>query len=243
VTSSYSSEFGERQRMPVENRGRVVRMALVYTPIALFSLGLSVVAIVNIAQGRTGFLFMLTVFGLIGLLTGFQALQYLKDLRAEPMEFQGDLVRKWHKGNLLFFFLPSYYILVDSKTFSGRVERVEPDGAYVRMESGATGFIPRKELDVEVAQSAVDMVKPGDRVTYKVRGMNSDGVYKLSCRKAEERALVGKVFTVSRIEYAMLLEMDLVRAICYPNSATLERLERYDESEKRFIPATSGATF
>ena len=31
------------------------------------------------------------------------------------MEFQGEIVRKWHKGNLLFFFLPSYYITVDSK--------------------------------------------------------------------------------------------------------------------------------
>ena len=40
----------------------------------------------------------------------------------------------------------------------------------------------------------------------------------------------------------MLLELDLVRVTCYPHSATVERIDRYDESEKRYIPATTGAT-
>jgi predicted RNA-binding protein with RPS1 domain len=242
MTSSFSDFSGPQT--PVEHRGRVVKMALVYVPIALVSLAISCVAIYNIAIGNTGFLFMLTIFGLVGLLTGYQGWQYVKDLKALPMDFQGEIIRKWHKGNLFFFFMPSYYIMVDSRVQSGSVSRVEENGAFVRMHSGAEGFVPRKELDIDKpARSAQDMVSPGDKVKYKVRGMNQHGLYKLSCRRAEERSVVGKIFTVSRIEYAMLLEQDEVRVTCYPHSATVERLERYDESEKGFVPATHGATF
>ena len=235
------SHFEAEQAL--ENRGRVIRMALVYTPLALVSLALSGVALFNVLSGNTGFLFMLSIFGFVGLLTGFQAWQYIKDLKTRPMEFHGDIVRKWHKGNLLLFFMPSYYIMVDSKVFTGPVARVERHGAYVVMDSGAEGYVPRKELDIVTKRDAQEMVKLGEKVTYKVRGVDANGVYQLSCRRAEERSVVGKIFTVTRIEYAMLLEQDMVKVTCYPHSATVERLERYDESEKRFIPATTGATF
>jgi len=225
------------------DRRNVIKMALVYTPITVVCIILCTIAIYNIAAGRSGFYFTLAIFGILGLLTGSQAILYLRDLAAPPMEFHGEVVRKWHKGNLLFFFLPSYYITVDSKIFQGRIERVEDNGAYVRLESGAEGFVARKELDAERARSARDMVHPGQQINYKVTGIDRNGVYKLSSRKAEERAVVGKIFVISRIEYAMLLELDLVKVTCYPHSATVDRLERYDESEKRYIPATTGATF
>jgi hypothetical protein len=240
MTSSFS-HFGEDE--PLENRGRVVKMALVYMPIAVVSLVISGVALFNILSGDNGFIFMLAIFGFIGLLTGYQGWQYLKDLKARPMEFHGDVMRKWHKGNVLLFFMPSYYIMVDSKVFIGAVARVERHGAYVRLESGAEGYVPRKELDIVVKRDAQDMVKLGEQVYYKITGVDASGVYRLSCRRAEERSVVGKIFTITRVEYAMLLEQDLVKVTCYPNSATVERLERYDESEKRFIPATTGATF
>ncbi len=241
MTAPYTN-YGEPP--PVENRGRVLKMALVYTPIAVVSLTISAVAVYNILIGNTGFLFMLSIFGLVGALTAYQGWQYLKDLKAPPMDFQGEVVRKWHKGNLFFFFMPSYYIMVDSRVHTGSVSRVEDHGAYVRMHSGSEGFVRRKELDADViTKSAQDMVKLGEQVKYKVRGMSMAGLYKLSCRKAEERALVGKIFSVSRVEFAMLLEQDEVRVTCFPHSATVERLERYDESEKGFIPATHGATF
>jgi transcriptional accessory protein Tex/SPT6 len=187
---------------------------------------------------------MLSIFGLVGVLTAYQGWQYIKDLKAPPMDFQGEVVRKWHKGNLMFFFMPSYYIMVDGKVHTGSVSRVEDHGAYVKMHLGSEGYVPRKELEADrIEKSAQDMVKPGEQVKYKVRSMNMDGMYRLTCRKAEERALVGKIFTISRIEYAMLLEQDEVRVTCFPHSATVERLERYDESEKGFVPATYGATF
>lgn len=236
------TEFSSfRESQPLQNRKSVVKMALIYTPIAVASLVLCVIAVYNIANGQNGFFFTLVIFGTIGLLTGTQAIQYLRDLTAEPIEYQGEIVRKWQKGNLLFLFMPSFYITIDSKVFSGTVSRVEDNGAYVRMESGVLGFVPRKELDLEPAKSAREMVSPGSQVNYKVTGMGKGGVYKLSCRKAEERATVGKIFVISGEEYGMLLELDLVKVTCYPHSATVERLERYDESEKRFVPAASGA--
>lgn len=226
------------------DRRNVIKMALIYTPISVVSLALCAIAIGNILSGESGFWFTLVIFGSLGILTGSQAILYLRDLATSPMELQGEVVRKWHKGNLFFFFLPSYYITVDSKIFQGSVQRVENNGAYIRLESGAEGFCPRKELDFEdKRKNPHDAVQPGQKINYKVTGIDRHGVYKVSCRKAEERAVVGKIFVISRVEYAMLLELDLVKVTHYPHSATIERLERYDESEKRFIPATSGATF
>ena len=226
------------------DRRNVIKMALIYTPISVVSLVLCAIAIGNILSGESGFWFTLVIFGSLGLLTGSQAVLYLRDLATAPIEIQGEVVRKWHKGNLFFFFMPSYYITVDSKIFQGSVERVVDKGAYIRLESGVEGFCPRKELDVESkGKSAHEMAQPGQKVNYKVTGIDRHGVYRLSCRKAEERSVVGKIFVISRIEYAMLLELDLVKVTYYPHSATVERLDRYDESEKRFIPATTGATF
>jgi hypothetical protein len=226
------------------DRRNVIKMALIYTPISVVSLVLCAIAIGNILSGESGFWFTLVIFGSLGVLTGSQAILYLRDLATSPIELQGEVVRKWHKGNLFFFFMPSYYITVDSKIFQGSIQRVESNGAYIRLESGAEGFCPRKELDIEDKRRNLhDAVQVGQTVNYKVTGIDRHGVYKISCRKAEERAVVGKIFVVSRVEYAMLLELDLVKVTHYPHSATVERLERYDESEKRFIPATSGATF
>jgi hypothetical protein len=237
------TEYRDFQQQRPDRRN-VIKMALVYTPICVVSLLLCLIAVINIADGNSGFYFTLVIFGMLGVLTGSQAVLYLRDLTVAPMELQGEVVRKWHKGNLFFFFMPSYYITVDSKIFQGTVERVVDNGAYIRLGSGAEAFCPRKELDTDSrGKRAHELAQPGQKVNYKVTGVDRHGVYKLSCRKAEDRAIVGKIFVISRIEYAMLLELDLVKVTCYPHSATVERLERYDESEKRFIPATSGATF
>jgi hypothetical protein len=230
--------FSER---PVENRGRVVRMAMVYTPIAAVSLVLVLVAIYQIASGESGFIFMLVIFGSLALLTGFQAIGYLKDLSAAPIEYEGAVVRKWHKGNLLIFFMPSFYLAVDSRSQSGRVTRVEEHGCYVTMHHGAEGYLPRKEMDVERGSTPLEIISMGAEIRYKVLGADKKGGYKLSQRRVEEGEFITKLFSITRNEYAMLLERDTVRVVCYPHSNTVERLDRYDDIEKKFIPATDGA--
>ena len=46
----------------------------------------------------------------------------------------------------------------------------------------------------------------------------------------------GRIFVISRFDYASLLETDLVRVRCYPHSLTVEYIERYDEVRKQFVP-------
>ena len=157
--------LGEEEER-LEHRGRVVRMAIFHGAITLLCAAMVLLAIYMLASGDGGFVFMLSIFGFFGLVFGYWALHYLRDLSATPITIQGDVLKKWHKGNIFIFFMPSYYIAVE-----------------------------------------------------------------------------GKIFTIDRREYAMLLELDLVRVICYPHSLTIERLERFDETEKKFIPAASGASF
>ena len=213
---------------------------MLYTPITVVSLILVSLAVYKIASGQSGFVFMLVVFGLLALLTGFQTLGYLKDLGSSPIEYEGEVVRKWHKGNLLIFFMPSFYLAIDSRSHSGRVIRVEEHGCYVSMHHGSEGYLPRKEMDTESGASPTQVFSMGTEVRYKVLGVDRGGGYKLSQRRVEDGEIITKLFSITRNEYAMLLERDVVKITCYPHSNTVERLDRYDEIEKKFIPATDG---
>jgi hypothetical protein len=93
-------------------------MAVFYTFWFLLSLALVLLAAFKILTEDSGYLVMFTVFGIIGLLTGYQAKHYLSDLGRKPVIAEGEILRKWHKGNLLIFFFPSYYVFVDDKIFS-----------------------------------------------------------------------------------------------------------------------------
>ena len=163
--SRFNEDFSRFDEPPLRNRGRVIRMAVFYSFWAGLSGVLVAMALYKVVSGDSGLLVMLMVFGFFGLLTAYHANQYLRDVKARPVVHEGDIMRKWHKGNLLFFLLPSFYIMVQ-----------------------------------------------------------------------------GKIYSVTRQEYALLLEDDLVRITCYPHSLTVERLELYDSSYKQFVPATGGAT-
>lgn len=232
------SRFSEQRP---ENRRRVTMMALVYTPVTVISLILVGIAIYKISVGEGGFAFMLFVFGLLALLTGFQTLGYLKDLSSQPIEYQGEIVRKWHKGNLLIFFMPSFYVAIDSQSHAGRVMRIEEHGCYISMHHGAEGYLPRKEMNAERGVRLTEVVSMGSEIRYKVLGVDKRGGYKLSQRRVEDGEYITKLFSITRAEYAMLLDRDLVKVVCYPHSNTVERLDRYDEIEKKFIPALDGA--
>jgi hypothetical protein len=144
-------------------RGFITRMAVVYTVITAGCSALVVLALVNIFSGNTGYIVMLSVFGLVGLLTGYWMFAYLRDLKADLITVEGEISRKWVRGQVLEFFFQSCYVSV-----------------------------------------------------------------------------AGKIFVIPRLAYASLLETDLVRINCYPHSLTVETIERYDEVDKRFIPADVG---
>jgi hypothetical protein len=149
---------------PTPGRGRILRMAALYSAGTVIFMALVILALVHILGGDTGYLVMFIMFGILSLMTGYWMYQYVRDIGAELTTVEGEVQRKWHKSNLLFFFLPSFYI---------RVER--------------------------------------------------------------------KIFTIPRLDYASLLETDLVRIHCFPHSLSVELVERYDEVEKRFVLADVGS--
>ena len=51
-----------------------------------------------------------------------------------------------------------------------------------------------------------------------------------------------KIFSISRRDYALLLDTDLVRISHYPGSLTVDFVERYDSIEKRFVPVEHGTS-
>lgn len=159
------SSFPRLGEEPVSpKRGNVIRMAIFYSLCAIVSGGLVLLAAYKIVTGSSGFLVMLG-FGLFLFIpTGYFALRYLQDLGERPITVEGEVMKKWSKGNLFIFFMPSYYVLVQ-----------------------------------------------------------------------------GKIFSIPRNDYAMLLETDLVRIHCFPHSLAVQSMERYDEVDKQFIPASSGA--
>jgi hypothetical protein len=115
VRTSYELE---RDEPALQKRNAVIRMAMFYSALFGVCLALVILALVKIVSGETGFLFMLTIFSLMGLLFLYFARLYLRDMRKQPVQIEGEVMKKWHKGNLLFFFLSSYYIVVDKKIIS-----------------------------------------------------------------------------------------------------------------------------
>jgi hypothetical protein len=156
--------FENAGRAPQPNRkAYITRMAALWSLFTVACTVLVVVALVNIVSGNTGYVVMLGVFGLIGFLTGYWMLAYLRDMKADLITVEGEISRKWVRGQILEFFMQACYLSVE-----------------------------------------------------------------------------GKIFVVRRIDYAGLLETDLVRINCYPHSLTVVGIERYDEVDKRFVPADGG---
>jgi hypothetical protein len=156
--------FENAGRAPQPNRkAYIARMAVLWSLFTAACTALVIVALVNIVSGNTGYVVMLGVFGLIGFLTGYWMFAYLRDMKADLITVEGEISRKWVRGQILEFFMQACYLSVE-----------------------------------------------------------------------------GKIFVVRRIDYAGLLETDLVRINCYPHSLTVVGIERYDEVDKHFVPADGG---
>jgi hypothetical protein len=101
----------------LNNRSRVIMMALFYSSlVAVMTAGL----VIALAGGYILLLILSLIFGAMVL---HQALHYLRDINARPVMHEGEVTRKWHKGNFFLFFFPSYYIMVERKVFA--LSRIE----------------------------------------------------------------------------------------------------------------------
>jgi hypothetical protein len=156
---------GQAPQQP-QRKAFITRMAVLWTVLTAGAGALVVLALVNIFSGHTGYVVMLGVFGLIAILTGYWMVAYLRDMRSDLITVEGEVSRKWVRGQILEFFMQACYISTE-----------------------------------------------------------------------------GKIFVVRRIDYASLLETDLVRVYCYPHSLSVVSIERFDEVDKSFIPADGGSAF
>jgi len=107
-----------REKPRPQRRTRVVVMAILYTAFALACGAVFGIAVYQIVTADSGFIVMLVLSGIFLLVMGYWSIHYLRDLGADPIAIEGELLRKWHKGNLFIFFFPSYYLLVEGKIFA-----------------------------------------------------------------------------------------------------------------------------
>src|SRR5262245_20344658 len=84
-----------------KRRGHVNRMALFYAFWTLLSGSLVLLAIYEMFTDDAGYLIMFGVFLPVFILVGYQANQYVRDMRADLVVSEGEIMRKWDKSNPL----------------------------------------------------------------------------------------------------------------------------------------------
>ena len=99
-----------------EHRREVVRKAILYTPAAVFALGLTVFAIGNVVTGALGSIFLLVIAGVVTFALGFEWIAALRDLRTEPVTTAGEVRSLWTRSRTLWFGT-ARYLRVDRRIF------------------------------------------------------------------------------------------------------------------------------
>jgi hypothetical protein len=108
-------------------RGRIVRDAIIYTPLFLISL-LALALMVAGVWDRAPVAMVLLV--VVGFLFGYQSIQSLRDLSSQPHETTGAVARRWTKRDA--FVAKSHYITVEKAIFRIPVE------SYLDVRQGDT---------------------------------------------------------------------------------------------------------
>ena len=103
-------------------RGRLIRSALLWTPLFLLALfGALYYAVDTILGGDHGGTWVLVVvLGVLATLFGFQCIQTLLDLRSEPREERGFVTRRWSRSDSLV--MRSHYVRMGKHILRGDVD-------------------------------------------------------------------------------------------------------------------------
>lgn len=99
-----------------DHHAALVRKAMIHVPAALAALAIGALLFMSLLQGNLGVLIGLTIIGVIGLAVGFEANAALRDLKAEPITTQGEVLRAWSKGRYLFIGT-IFYVHVGGRVF------------------------------------------------------------------------------------------------------------------------------
>jgi hypothetical protein len=139
-------------------RRRLVRDAVIYTPICVAVLVAWVVVLAGVVrQGGGGSIFLLLLLTLVALLVGFRSVQSLRDLRSTPLTSEGEVRRKWRRAELLLF--PAYYLYLNRNVFK------IPPLAYHQVQPGdfvALQHYPHTSTVVSVTRLRRGEMKPGE---------------------------------------------------------------------------------
>ena len=114
-------------------RGRLVRSAILWTPLFLLSLGADLFYLVDTIAGgdRGGTWVLVIVLAVLATLFGFQSIQSLLDLRGAPLESTGLVTRRWARSDSLV--LRSHYVRIDDRILRGDADLLAniKEGDYV----------------------------------------------------------------------------------------------------------------
>jgi hypothetical protein len=103
-----------------QTRPALVRMAVLYVPLALLSALFALYAFSNFLAGATGAIIPAVFVAIFAFAFATLGVSALRDLRgAEPMTTRGPVRRTWSRGGLLWFFR-SHYVYVGSDVFTVR---------------------------------------------------------------------------------------------------------------------------
>ncbi|MCY3656591.1 MAG: J domain-containing protein [Chloroflexi bacterium] len=111
------------------HRRTLLRMVLMYGPLAVGALALFMVPLTALIGGTVGAVIPLIIVGALLIALTFQATMALRDLRSRPLFTRGEVQRTWSKGGLLWFFR-SHFVMVNRQVF------VVPPEMWVRVGEG-----------------------------------------------------------------------------------------------------------
>jgi len=111
-------------------RSAIIRDAAIYTPLFLIIGAGWVATLIDILIDNRDQIPFLVVLSLLALLTGYQSIQALRDLLAEPKATTGEILRMWGRGGLQI--MPGHYIYVNKNVFK------IPHALYDKLDKGDT---------------------------------------------------------------------------------------------------------
>lgn len=106
-------------------RGRLIRDAIVYTPIFLLCAAVLLLMVIGVIDRAIVGMVLLAV---VTFLFGYQSVQTLRDLGERPRLFEGSVTRRWTKRD--GFVVKSHYVAVNKAIF-----RIPVD-AYMDVKTG-----------------------------------------------------------------------------------------------------------
>ncbi len=106
-------------------RSRIMRSAILWTPLFLVSLGGTLFYLFDTATGgdRGGTWVLVVILAVLATLFGFQSVQSLMDLRAAPQSTSGFVTRRWSRSDS--FVMKSHYVRIEKRILRGDLDLLD----------------------------------------------------------------------------------------------------------------------